>query len=189
MNKTIRPLFRPSWPGALAVALAGCAAPAADIRVEFDKDAPFERYRTFAFQEPLGTGDGAITRYLVSATRRELESRGMRLDEKAPDVRVNFNGRLSERHGAPLSGPPGGYYSYRQGNYAAWSGYPALEAAPYTLGTLNIDVIDAARNQLVWEGIVTGIVSDKMLTELQPAVDRAVAAAFARYPRGGTAAK
>jgi len=173
----------------LLVAAACATSGGPEVRVEFDKDAPFERYRTFAFQSPLGTGEGAVTRYLTSATRRELEARGLRFDEKSPDVRVNFNGRLSERHGAPLSGPPGGYYSYRQGHYAAWSGYPALEAAPYTLGTVNIDLIDTARNQLVWEGVVTGVVSDKVLAELQPAVDRAVAAAFARYPRGGNPAK
>ena len=175
---------------AALVVLAGCAtSPGPEVRVEFDKDAPFERYRTFAFQTPLGTGDGAVTRYLTAATRRELEARGLRYDESKPDLRVNFNGRLSERHGAPLSGPPGGYYSYRQGHYAAWSGYPALEAAPHTVGTINIDLVDTARSQLAWEGVVTGVVTDTMLTELQPAVDRAVAAAFARYPRGGSALK
>jgi hypothetical protein len=171
---------------AVLLTLAACASPGPEVRVEFDKDAPFERYRTFAFQTPLGTGEGAVTRYLVSATRRELEARGMRFEEKAADLRVNFNGRLSERHGAALSGPPGGYYSYRQGQYAAWSGYPALEAAPYTVGTINIDLIDAARNQLVWEGVITDVVTDKMLVDLQPAIDRAVAGIFARYPRGGT---
>jgi hypothetical protein len=166
------------------IALAACASAGPEVRVEFDQDAPFERYRTFAFQTPLGTGDGATTRYLTAATRRELEARGLRLDESKPDLRVNFNGRLSEHQGAPLSAAPGGYYSYRQGQYASWSGYPALEAVPYTVGTINIDLIDTARNQLVWEGVVTGVVTDKMLVELQPAVDRAVAAAFARYPRG-----
>jgi hypothetical protein len=174
---------------AALLVLAGCASAGPEVRVEIDKDASFERYRTFAFQTPLGTGEGPVTRYLQAATRRELEARGLRYEEASPDLRVNFNGRLSERHGAPLAGPPGGYYSYRQGNYAAWSGYPALEAAPYTVGTLNIDLVDAARRQLVWEGIVTGVVTDKMLTELQQAIDRAVAAAFAQYPRAGSAAR
>jgi len=176
---------------AALLSLAGCASTGAgpEVRVEFDKSAPFESYRTFAFQSPLGTGEGLATRYLQAATRRELEAKGLRYVESMPDLRVNFNGRLSERHGAPLSGPPGGYYSYRQGHYAAWSGYPALEAAPYTVGTVNIDLIDAARSQLVWEGVVTTVVTDKMLTELQPAIDGAVAAAFARYPRGGSAAR
>jgi hypothetical protein len=174
---------------AILLALAACASPGPHVRVEFDPGAPFEDYRTFGFQSPLGTGDGAVTRHLVSATRRELEARGLRFDESAPDLRVNFNGRLSERSGAPLSGPPGGDYSYRQGHHAAWSGYPALEAAPYTVGTINIDLIDAKRRQLVWQGVFTGEVTDKMLTDPQPAIDRAVADAFARYPRGGKATR
>jgi len=173
--------------GSLALVLVACASPAGPgVRVEFDRDAPFERYRTFAFQNPLGTGDGAVTRYLQAATRRELEARGLRYDEASPDLRVNFNGRLSEQHGAPHAPvAPGSYYSYRQGNYAAWSGYPMLETVPYTVGTINIDLIDTARRQLVWEGVVSGVVTDKMLTELQPSVDRSVSAAFAQYPRGG----
>jgi hypothetical protein len=146
---------------AMALALAACASPGPQVRVEFDKDAPFERYRTFNFQTPLGIGDSAVTRYLVSATRRELESRGLRFDEGNADLRVNFNGRLSELNGAP-------------------------EVAPHTIGTVEIDLFDVSTRKAVWESVVTEVVSDQVLTELQPAVDRIVAAAFARYPRGGT---
>ena len=170
---------------ALAFVLAACASPGPQVRVEFDKDAPFERYRTFNFQTPLGIGDGPVTRYLVSATRRELESRGLRFDEGNADLRVNFNGRLSERQGAALSVPPVGINSHRQGQYASTSGYPALEAAPFTIGTIEIDLFDVTTRKAVWESVVTEVVSDQVLTELQPAIDRIVAAAFARYPRGG----
>ena len=151
--------------GAVAFVLAACASPSGpEVRVEFDRDAPFERYRTFNFQTPLGIGDGAVTRYLVSATRRELEALGLRFEEANADLRVNFNGRLSEQHGAP-------------------------EAAPHTIGTIEIDLVDVSTRQLVWESVVTEVVSDQVLTGLQPAIDRIVAAAFARYPRGVTPSK
>jgi hypothetical protein len=175
---------------AAAFVLAACASSSGPtVRVDFDKDAPFERYRTFSFQTPLGIGDGAVTRFLVSATRRELEARGLRFEEGNADLRVNLNGRLSEAQGVALSGPPGGNYSYRQGQYAAWSGYPAREAAPYTIGTIEIDLVDVSSRQLVWESVITEVVTDQVLTELQPAIDRIVAAAFARYPRGSNSTK
>jgi uncharacterized protein YijF (DUF1287 family) len=55
--------------------------------------------------------------------------------------------------------------------------------APQSVGTINIDIVDVKRSQLVWEGTVVTAVTDKMLTELQPAVDQAMAAVFAKYPR------
>jgi len=148
---------------ALLGACAGSSGPT--VRVDFDKDAPFERYRTFNFQTPLGIGESAVTGYLVSATRRELEARGMRFDESNADLRVNLNGRLSE-----------------QGN-------PARAAAPNTIGTIEIDLIDVSSRKLVWESVITEVVTDQVLTELQPAIDRIVAAAFARYPRGSNSTR
>ena len=57
----------------------------------------------------------------------------------------------------------------------------------YKEGTLNIDVVDAARRQLVWEGVVTDSVTQKTLDNVQAAVDTAVAAAFSKYPVPGPA--
>ena len=109
----------------------------------------------------------------------------MRYEEKSPDVRVNFSARLAEKTSVNAPEPiAGGYYGYRRGSYSTWSGYPWSEAAmSYTEGTLNVDVVDAARKQLVWEGVVTGIVGQAQLDNLQGSVDRAVKAAFEKYPR------
>ncbi|MGZ5082897.1 MAG: DUF4136 domain-containing protein, partial [Usitatibacter sp.] len=60
-------------------------------------------------------------------------------------------------------------------------------AVPYTEGTLNVDIVDVARKQLVWEGVVVGVVTERTLSDLQPSIDAAVKAAFSKYPRGGAA--
>ena len=168
--------------------LAGCST-GPEVRADYDRSAPFDRYATFAFETPLATDrpgyQAPVTRYLTAATRRELEARGMRYEEKSPDVRVNFSARLAEKTSVNAPEPiAGGYYGYRRGSYSTWSGYPWSEAAmSYTEGTLNVDVVDAARKQLVWEGVVTGIVGQAQLDNLQGSVDRAVKAAFEKYPR------
>ena len=174
--------------GLVAAALAACSA-GPEVRVDYDKSAPFDRYDTFAFESPLGTDragyQAPVTRYLTVATRRELEARGMRYDEKSPQVRVNFSAMLADRTSVNAPEPiAGGYYGYRRGSYSTWSGYPWNETAMnYTEGTLNIDVVDTARKQLVWEGVVAGVVGDAQLANLQRSIDNAVKAAFERYPR------
>ena len=53
----------------------------------------------------------------------------------------------------------------------------------YKEGTLNIDIVDSARKQLVWEGVVTDSdVTQAELVNLPASIDAAVAAAFAKYP-------
>jgi hypothetical protein len=173
---------------AVAALVLGACASGPDVRVQYDKAAPFESYRTFAFASPLGTeasGYPAVSRYLTASTRRELESRGMRYDEQSPDVRVNFNAKLAQKvSGASPAPIAGGYYGYRRGSYSAWSGYPWADTAmSYTEGTLNVDVVDTRRKQLVWEGVVMGVVGEAGVTHMQESVDNAVKAAFAQYPR------
>lgn len=177
--------------------LCSCAS-GPDVRVNVDNGADFAQYKTFAFFSPLGTDrDGyqtIVSQHLKAATERELVARGMRLDAKAPQLLVNFKGARSDK--VQITTMPsmsvgvmgGGYYGYRTGMYAA---YPLYQdntvVSQYTEGTLNIDVVDAARKQLVWEGIVTGVITQTDLNNPQPAIDEAVTAAFAKYPVAGPA--
>jgi hypothetical protein len=104
---------------------------------------------------------------------------------------VNFNGRLSDRLRAdtvPASGVTlgvgmgRGYYHYRTGFYTAWPLYSEPYVRSYTEGTLNIDVIDAERKQMIWEGVAMGRVTEKTLDDVKPAIDEAVRLIFANYP-------
>lgn len=175
------------------VLLGGCAS-GPDVRVEYDPTTQFTQYQTFGFVSPLGTDrygyEGFVSQYLRAATQREMEARGMRLVSSNPQLLVNFNAVLTEKlHVTTVPGPMigigygGGYYGYRTGIYGAWPlYYDQTIVTPYQEGTLNIDVVDAARKQLVWEGVVTDVVTQEMRDNLQASIDAAVAAAFAQYP-------
>ena len=51
----------------------------------------------------------------------------------------------------------------------------------YTEGTLTMDIVDAARKQLAWEGTAVGRVREKDRQNLQPAIDDVMAQIFAQY--------
>jgi hypothetical protein len=181
--------------GLLGAALlaTGCAS-GPRVRAERDAAVDFSRYRTFAFVEPLGTDRAGyqtmVSQHLKAATRRELESRGLRLVEADPQLLVNFNGRLSEKFRTstvPSSGMTfgygRGYYLYRTGFYTTWPLYqPETRVQSYTEGTLNVDVIDAEKKQMIWEGVAVGRVTDKTYDNLKPEIDSVIAAIFANYP-------
>jgi hypothetical protein len=191
-TKLIRSLFVATLAGAALLA-AGCAS-GPQVRAEHDKTVDFSQYRTFGFVNPLGTDregyQTMVSRYLMSATQRELEARGLRFDENSPQLLVNFSGRLNDRlltttmpSTAVMVGAGHGYYGYRTGFYTTWPLYQSeTHVDTYREGTLNIDVIDAARKQMVWEGVAVGRVTEKTMDNLKPEIDEAVTAIFSKYP-------
>lgn len=194
-----RPMSRglPLMTAACLLALGGCAS-SPDVRVNYDRATDFGQFKTFGFADPLGTDrqgyQSIVSTFLKTAAQRELEARGMRFEKASPQLLVNFSAKLDEKvwiRSAPppmagMAGRP--YYGYRTGMYGSWATYDDMTiATPYTEGTVNIDVVDAARKQLVWEGVVSGTVTQETRDNLQPAIDKAVAAAFEKYPVPGPA--
>ena len=67
--------------------------------------------------------------------------------------------------------------------YSPWGtyGYETL-VDQYKEGTLNIDIVDAARKQLVWEGVAIGRVTQKAIKEREARINAAVKDIFEKYP-------
>ena len=170
------------------LALVGCAS-APTVRAMFEPSTNFAQYKSFGFMSPLDTDRtgyrSIVSQQLMAATQRELEARGMTRVEASPQLLVNFSANLSEKlQVTSMPGPTvvSGRYGYRRGVYSTWPAYEQTTVTQYTQGTLTIDIVDAARKQLVWEGVVTDSVTQKDLDDIPTAIKAAVAAAFTKYP-------
>ena len=84
----------------IAAIAVGCATGPA-VTADYDRNADFNAYRTFAFFEQLGTDaagyESLVTQTLKSAVRREMEARGYTYAEADPDLRINFNAKLAQQ--------------------------------------------------------------------------------------------
>jgi hypothetical protein len=141
-------------------------------------------YRTFGFLRAKKTDGEAyaystlLTQHLEAATTRELQSRGYQPSAE-PDLLVNFHVVATDK--VEVRQTPSAYYGWRRGY--AWNGMGyGSEVRSFTQGTLYIDLVDLARNQLVWEGVAVGRVTEEKLKDPEPAITGAVAAIFARFP-------
>lgn len=167
---------------ALATALlaAGCATTSAPkTRIDYDKSADFSVYRTYGFPKETGTDRGGystlVTSYMKSAVSSAMEARGYKYSEEHPDLLVNFFTNTRER--TETRPQPGaslgyGYYGYRYGLYNAWPMYDDDRTVTYKVGTLNIDIVDAEKKQLVWEGVAEGRVTDEAMANPKVTIDR-----------------
>lgn len=182
-------ILRPHWLLMLVLLIGGCAT-GPTVTSDFDQQANFAQYRTFAFAQPLGTDKAGyttlLTERLKASTLLQMEQRGYVLDEKNPDLLVNFQVQVSNRtEYIPPPPMPWGpnYYGYRMGWYSPWAGYQfGPDVIQYTEGVLNVDLIDARKKQLVWEGIATSVIENLQEAQSEARIAAIVADIFRRYP-------
>ena len=114
-----------------------------------------------------------------------------RSDEKDPDLLINFFSNVrdvSDVRSSPQVAIGYGYYGYRYGLYRAWPMYGQdVTTVHYKVGTANIDIVDAERMQLIWEGVAEGRISGEDMKNSQVAIDAVVTELFLRFP--GSASK
>jgi len=176
---------------AASVALVACATGPRTYSSQ-NPQADFSSYRTYSYVAQLGTDEpdaptSLLTQFLKGAIDRELQARGYTYVEDGGDLLVNFYVETQEKleSRASLSRGPSvgfGYYAYRRGFYVGWREYLDSDISQYTEGTLNIDLADAARGELVWEGIAIGRVTEEARRDVQAAIDAVVPQIFERYP-------
>jgi Domain of unknown function (DUF4136) len=167
-----------------ALLLAGCET-GPQVRSITEPGANLSAYHTYSFAAQPGTNRGGnvtpLTTFFESAIAREMTARGYQQVDSGGDLLVNFNARVSEK--ADIQSTPGpmygyGYYGYRGGMYMG----PEVQTVRYKVGTANIDVVDAKRRVVVWEGIAERELSDDIMRNPQPAIDNTVAKMFAQFP-------
>jgi hypothetical protein len=178
--------------GAAALAVvAGCTS-GPTIRSNVDPAANLSAYKTYTFPEKVGTDrpgySTPISSYFKEAIRHEMDARGYKFVEGGQaDLLVNFN--ANARENVDVRSTPGatygygyGYYGYRGGLYGAAAFPPEVQTVRYKVGTANVDVVDMARKQVVWEGIAEARLTEKMMKDPRTAIASVIAEMFAQYP-------
>ena len=160
-----------------ALLAAGCAS-SPEIRLDRNPTVDLHSFRSFAFFEPVSTDKSLYTTIisgrLKNATRSELERRNYVYDEKNPDLRVNFSLNVMDRQEI-RSTPSGGFFASRLGLHD-------IDTVNYRQGTLSVDVVDAHKQALVWQGVAEGRISRKSVDNPGPAVDKVVGEMFTGFP-------
>jgi Domain of unknown function (DUF4136) len=57
-----------------------------------------------------------------------------------------------------------------------------VESVTYPIGTTNIDVVDAKRKQMIWEGVAEGRISETEMAKPQEVIRRVVNQLFEKFP-------
>ncbi|MBV2130109.1 DUF4136 domain-containing protein [Rheinheimera sp. SM2107] len=178
----------------IGLALTACSS-GPTVRSDQAADVNFSQYKTFSFVSDLATDRAGyttlVTQHFKDAITAELTARGYRFVESDPQLLVNFNSNVANRsdtRSIPTTSYHYGYYHYRRG--IVYAGFPVysndVSTVHYKVGTVNIDLVDAKKRQLIWEGIAEGTLKQKDLEQPREAAARTVALIFEEFPLTGS---
>ncbi len=156
---------------AAAMAVMMACSSATTVWVDYDRDADFSKYKTFAWAEPeagftLEETSPLLHKRIVNYIKAKMEAGGLQYDPKDPDVYVTYY--TSTKEEMSLNATTMGY-SYGPGWYwdpywyGSWGYGPTtttVNVTTYTKGTLVIDIWDAHTKQLLWRGSMEGTVPE-----------------------------
>jgi uncharacterized protein DUF4136 len=178
------------WLTLTPLTAGGCVAP--DVRTDFDSSAEFSAFRTFAFTGLTDTDQGGVLdnsllrKRIEEMVRQQMTAKGLRqVDlEEHPDLLVHFWVGVKEKERVESTGPTVGPYPGPYAGPYAGRGYGTVTTYEYKEGTLIIDLMTPAKNDLVWRGSIVGILSNSKEENMQLA-NQGIIKAFEDYPPKG----
>jgi len=172
----------------LLIAVTSCSS--VRVAADYDKGANFNDYKTFAFFK-AGIDKAEISdldkRRILRAIETQLLAKGFTKSEN-PDLLVSIFTKERLRVDAYYNGFGGfgrfggfGYgYGYRGIPYY---GYGGSSISSSTEGTLFIDLIDANKKELIWQGMGTGYLT-KNIDKKTERINEFVFKIMEKYPPG-----
>jgi hypothetical protein len=172
----------------LTIAIFAVSCSSIKITSDLDKTVPFANYKTYKFADEvqsLPVTDLNKNR-IIAAVETELAAKGFTKSE-TPDVLININlkGEKIQTATANTTGGYGGYGyggGYRYG-YGGGFSTTTINYDSYIEGTLFVDMIDATKNELVWQGRGVGTLDeDATQAKREKNINYAVKQIFTKYP-------
>jgi hypothetical protein len=181
---------------AALLSLPGCA-PSVKVRSDADPGVNMAGYKTYDFFSQLGVeGDNysnLLGRHFRDAISEQMNARGYSKSE-TPQLQINVSMGAEEKIRVNTHQDPylyGGYYG-RYGYMGSPWGYPTATqttVSQYTEANVYIDMVDASEHKLVWQGVATFTLTDKMQEKLRETVFSTVDKVFTQYPVPAPASK
>jgi hypothetical protein len=142
-------------------------------------------FKTYAFKPGAGTDAAGITgissAHVMAAVRMEMDARGYAYAASDPDLLVDFNSGVFSRpktnHGPRVS--LGAFGSYGGVSLDVPVGTAVNDEKVIRLG---LEMVDASRREVVWEGVHEGVMSGSEITNPSAAIQNAVHGIFTRFP-------
>ena len=175
---------------ALLILVSSCSS--VRVAADYDKNAKFSEYKTFAFYK-TGIDKAEISdldkRRILRAIEAELLAKGFTKSQN-PDLLISLFTKSQQR--VDVYNNAWGIGGWGWGGWGPWGGFgpgwgwgwnqqPMVSTS--TQGTLFVDLIDANKKELIWQGMGTGYLSRNM-EKKEARIKEFVTKIMEKYPPG-----
>lgn len=118
------------------------------VNVSSKRGTEFGNYETYSWIEGVRAPNELTHQRIVSAVENELAIQGWWRDDQEPDIYLSYYTSVKDE--VTIDSP------YR----TSWYDEATIRVRRIHEGTVMLDMVDGAENELVWRGIVTEALSD-----------------------------
>jgi hypothetical protein len=181
-----------------AVCLLSACAPSVTVRSDSDPGVDLSQYQTYNFFSQMGIEgeeySSLLGQHFRDAISEQMEKRGY-VKSDTPQLQVNVSIGSQEKVRVNTYQDPylyGGYYGGRGMGYWGspfyYGGSTQTTVRQYTEANVYVDLVDASTHKMVWQGVATFTVTDKIREQLRENIFSTVQQIFAKYPVAPAAA-
>ena len=163
----------------IGLALLGTITLAQNVTYDFDRSAPFARFKTYTWVKGTPVNDALNDKRIVSAIDSQLAAKGFTraAESGAADVLVAYHASFDKN--LQINGFSSGWGGYRFGGTR--TGRATLDEV--TVGTIAVDLVDASNKTIVWRGLASGELDPHAKPEKREKnIQKAAARLFKNYP-------
>ena len=179
---------------AVTATLLSACSPSVKVRSDTDPGVDMRQFSSYDFFSQMGIeGDGysnLLGQHFRDAITSQMNLRGFSQDG-SPQLQINVSIAAEEKVRVNTYQDPylyGGYYGRGRG-YGGYYGSPMgygggtrTTVHQYTQANVYIDMVDSTSHKMVWQGVATFTVTDKMQGQLRETVQNTVAKIFSQFP-------
>lgn len=175
---------------ALAAVVGLTACSTVEVSTDYDQAADFSKYATFKVLPAQEIKSDLTRDRIEGAITTQLTAKGLKLVSENADLWVAYHARLDKEtqldttsFGYGWGGGWGGYYGPM-----GYGGYGGMATSTTTVreipvGTLFVDLVDAAKKEMVWQGVASATLDPKATADDKDyRVNDAVKKMFSGFP-------
>lgn len=160
------------------LALAGSVGFAQTVNYDFDRTADFTRFTSYAWVDGTPLSDPLNHERVVNAVESQLAMKGFnKVASGRPDVFVAYH--VTFARDVQFTGSSTGWGPYGLGNRSG-----TIRSQQVLVGTLTLEMVNAATNKVVWRGSASMDIDTKANPEKRErSINKAAEKLFRNYPR------
>jgi hypothetical protein len=191
LNRKFLPTF---FASVLTLVVLSACAPSVKVRSDADPSINISKFQTYGFFSQMGIeGDNysnLLGQHFRAAIASQMDRRGF-TQSGSPQLQVNVSIGSKDKVRVNTYSDPylyGGHYGRYGGGYygSPWgygyAGGTRTTVHQYTEANVYIDLVDSTEHKMVWQGVATFTVTEKMQEQLRETVYNTVDKVFAEFP-------